>query len=377
VQTVCLMILAAVALGAAMAWLRPVLVPFVLAVLFVFCMSGLIEVLVKRLRFSRAASLVITSLAAVLVLTVLGLLLTASVTRLSQGLPGYRARLGELMADAARYVPISDDVLARDAAGRPVLVFPQEWVNRFLAEVIAETTAVLGHGAVIFVFVMFMLAGDTGRRAGPNSLLTRIEQAVRSYLLQMIAVSTVIGVLVGLVMWSLGVSFPLMWGFLAFVLHFIPTLGPIVSTLLPLPVVLLSPELGIVAKCLAIVLPGAIQFGFGHIVLPRLQGHAFDVHPVVVMLSLAFFGMIWGIAGAFLATPLVAIARIALERIPATRSIALLLAGQLQSLDWNEPAEQAAAHGTAPPAAPGQAGPAELPRAAEPTGREHAKRGKR
>ncbi|HXE52345.1 MAG TPA: AI-2E family transporter, partial [Tepidisphaeraceae bacterium] len=58
--------------------------------------------------------------------------------------------------------------------------------------------------------------------------------------------------------------------------------------------------------------------------------NALDLHPIVVLISLIFWSMIWGLAGAFLATPMTAVLKIVLEKIPATRPLAALLAGKLE-----------------------------------------------
>jgi AI-2 transport protein TqsA len=86
------------------------------------------------------------------------------------------------------------------------------------------------------------------------------------------------------------------------------------------------------AKLLAIILPAAIQFIIGSLVQPRMLGHSLQLHPVVLLLALLFFAMIWGIPGAFLATPLTAVIKIIFEKIPATHALAAVLAGDLDPL---------------------------------------------
>ncbi len=80
---------------------------------------------------------------------------------------------------------------------------------------------------------------------------------------------------------------------------------------------------------LAIAIPGAIQFGIGSLLEPKVMGRSLDLHPVVVLLGLIFFGMIWGIVGMILATPIVAVTKIILERIDETAPVAELLAGRM------------------------------------------------
>ena len=140
----------------------------------------------------------------------------------------------------------------------------------------------------------------------------------------------------GLTLAVLGVELAWVFGFLAFLLNLVPTVGAIIASLLPLPVILLSPEMSITAKALAIIIPAAIQFIIGSFVQPRVQGNALALHPVVVLLALMFFGMIWGVTGAFLAAPITGVIRIVCGKIPVTRPLADLLAGNLDVLSAEE-----------------------------------------
>jgi AI-2 transport protein TqsA len=126
----------------------------------------------------------------------------------------------------------------------------------------------------------------------------------------------------------------------AALLNFIPNVGSIIATLLPVPVILLSPDLSPAEEVLAVAVPGVIQFLIGSLVQPRLYGGALDLHPVTVLLALIFFGTVWGVVGAFLAMPLTGVLRIVLGRIPATRPLAALMTGDLAAL--TRPAGRAA-----------------------------------
>jgi len=151
-------------------------------------------------------------------------------------------------------------------------------------------------------------------------------------LLTMLLTSGVTGVFVGLVLTILGVRFGWMFGFLAFMLNFIPNIGSIIATILPLPIALIDPQLSIISKILVLMIPGSIQFVIGNILQPKLMGETLNLHPVVVILSLIFFGTIWGIIGMFLAVPITAIAVISMQRFDYTRAIADLAAGKTDML---------------------------------------------
>ena len=138
------------------------------------------------------------------------------------------------------------------------------------------------------------------------------------------------GVISAGVYYMLNVDLAMVFGVFHFVLNWIPHVGPIVATLLPLPVVLVSRESGAVQVFLSLLLPGLTHFLLGHLIEPRLMGDSLDLHPITVLLCLIFWGMLWGIPGMVLAAPITAALKIVCESIEVTAPFALLLAGQLE-----------------------------------------------
>ena len=176
--------------------------------------------------------------------------------------------------------------------------------------------------------MIFILLGRTEGERSSSPLLDEIETRVKRYIGQTVFFSAFTGLVVAALLGVLGCEFAGVFGFLAFLLNFIPSVGAVIATLLPLPVILLSPDMTPTAKVLAMALPGGIQFAIG-LIQPKVQGGALELHPVVVLMSLIFFGMIWGLVGAFLATPIAGVIKIIFERIEATRPLAAAMAGKL------------------------------------------------
>jgi AI-2 transport protein TqsA len=96
--------------------------------------------------------------------------------------------------------------------------------------------------------------------------------------------------------------------------------------------VLMSPDVSATNAVLAMVVPAVVQLLLGNIVEPRVIGGSLDLHPVVVLLALIVWGMLWGIIGMFLAMPLTAIMKILCEKLELTAPVAELLAGRLDML---------------------------------------------
>jgi AI-2 transport protein TqsA len=241
----------------------------------------------------------------------------------------YASRLAELSSDPAFARLIQSAGFDRDPeTGRFVLITADrarrlvragvEWLEGFLADVF-----------LVLAFLPFMLLGGSPVAVRAGGLPEEVAVRVRRYLVEMFAFSVLTGVLVGGILALLGVRFWLSFGFLAFVLNFIPTLGSIVATVLPVPVVLIDPDMAGGAKLLAILLPALVQVVVGNIIQPRFQSRTQGVHPVAAILALIVFGMLWGPVGTVLAVPLAAVLKIAFERIPGGGPFATLLAGRL------------------------------------------------
>ena len=384
IQTVCLVILTAIGIGMALYWLSPILIPFVLAVFLTYVLMPVIDLQIRYLRFPRSLALVSTVVLGCVVLTLLSLLVYTTVSQMTGNVQDYERQLavsinetvkwlklerfginpeewmveidepttGTLDVDALSTPPTvrgADPQIIRDeatsaTAGRvlaaedqatspgSLLEIPQEAIATFLTSTFGSILNIVSHGILVLIFMIFMLIGKHAGEIPDDSILNEIQWHVKRYLLTLLFISALTGVLVGATLKVLGVDFALMFGFLAFLLNFIPYIGSIIATLLPLPVVLLDPDLTVTAKVLAIAVPGVIQFVVGNLMAPPITGRSLDLHPVVVMMALIFFGMIWGIVGTFLATPITAVTKILLEKVEFTRPVSELLAGRLQVL---------------------------------------------
>jgi AI-2 transport protein TqsA len=326
VQTICLLILTLIALGVTMALLRPVLVPFVLALFFAECLEPAIKVQMRQLHFPRILAVTIASVLGLSLLIGVGFLIKASVATMNDSLPDYRQQL-----DTSTQKLLSSRPLHWLGVNPETRILPADKTIEFFSGVLDVTRNIISDSAAVLLLLAFLLFGR--RRATPLSqgIITEIESRVQSYISLTVFISLLTGVLVGSTLAILNVPFAVLFGFLAFLLNFIPNLGAVIATVLPLPIVFLSP-MPIPAKLLAIILPAAIQVIIGSLVQPKMLGSSLQLHPVVLLLALLFFAMIWGIPGAFLATPLTAVIKIIFEKIPATHALAAVLAGNLDPL---------------------------------------------
>jgi AI-2 transport protein TqsA len=168
------------------------------------------------------------------------------------------------------------------------------------------------------------LLGDKAQAERVGRIIGAVIRRVNHYLLVKTGVSFVTGVLVFLVMRVFDLEFAGAMGVLTFALNFIPNVGSIVATLaitLVAYVQVYDPSVAL----LVFVLTGMIQFVIGNVIDPMLMGRALRLSSFGILLSLAFWGAVWGVPGMFLSVPIMVGAMIICSYIPSLRPVAILL----------------------------------------------------
>ncbi|MEA2790757.1 MAG: hypothetical protein QOG73_3163 [Acetobacteraceae bacterium] len=165
---------------------------------------------------------------------------------------------------------------------------------------------------------------DDKRQAVELSM--HIEQDVSAYLLTVTCINLLVGTATGCVMWLCGVTNPVLWGAVAFVVNFVPILGPMLGIIIFLMASVVS--LGVSWWA---VLPVGLYLGIhiieGEIATPMLLARRFTINPVAVILALIFWYWMWGVTGAILAVPLLAVTKIICDDLRPLRAFGHLLEG--------------------------------------------------
>lgn len=186
------------------------------------------------------------------------------------------------------------------------------------------------------VFLMFMmieapfLDDKINKAFGKNServrkILSTISAQVSQYLGTLTLISFATGVCAWLVLTVLGVRLAAGWGVLTFLLNFIPTVGSIIATIPPVVMAIIQFSPGLFRPFVVLVSLTAIQLLIGNVITPKVMGDKLGVSPVMILLSLLLWGMIWGIPGALLSTPIISIIKIVCENLPVLHPIAILI----------------------------------------------------
>ncbi len=353
-QTICLAILTTIAVGFSLFYLKSVLLPFVIAVFFVIGCRPILEFAETKLRLHRLVAFVVTFLIGVALLVGFAVLTWLSIADLARNSASYEQRLTYLVHWTIEHVPISvpaktasqQDVRSERDSPAPsernpeqalqsdigrefeaLLTSATSYVQGLLVRLASALSSLLSNGVLILIFVFFLLLGQEGERTEPL-ILAEVEDQVRQYLVMKTMISAVTGLAFGVVLWFFGVPLAIVFGLLAFLLNFIPNIGPLISTIIPVPFLVLNDQMSPATAIICFALTAAIHFVSGNVIETRIMGKSFDVSPVALLLALMFFGLVWGIIGMFLATPIVSILRIILGQNEATRPIAELIAGR-------------------------------------------------
>jgi AI-2 transport protein TqsA len=318
-----LMILAVVALAGALFYTRAVMIPFVVAIFITTAVSPIVDRLVVRFHVPGWLAILVALILVLAILVLLGAALTVTVQTVVRTADEYTAQVGEL----TKRVFVELHAHGLKVEETRVATELQSWLPGIITTAAGTVTSLVSDGLLVLFFVIFLLSGrDPHQRQ--TGIYAEIESAIREYIVTKTAISAVAGVLVGTILWMMGLKMACLFGLLAFVFNFIPNVGPIVASLLPIPIAFAQFEnpwmvLPVVG------LPGTVHMMIGNFVEPKLMGRGLELHPVAVLLALAFLGLLWGVIGMVLAVPIAAMFRIVLSRFTTTRALGELLAGRL------------------------------------------------
>jgi AI-2 transport protein TqsA len=338
IRTVCLAVIATGVICAGLYYLQAALVPFVIAALLHFSLVPLIEFQRKRLNIRRWFAVINTALVGAIALLLLWLMIASTVTQIAANIETYGERITSLMETGLERLPLETLGISEEEV-RNRVSDPWEAVQGFVPGTVSLAFGLMSQGALVFLFLMFMIAGKGVAKEGTGgTLMGEVEDRINRYVLTKFMLSALTGFVTWLILAILGVEFAMVFGVMAFLLNFIPNIGSIIAGLLPVPVLLIG-DYGTVTIILAIVLPMTAQFCVGNLIEPKVMGSSLGMHPVVVLLSLVLFGLLWGIPGMFLAVPMAAILKIVMNKRPFTEPVARLMEGDLSVLDTSKQPE--------------------------------------
>jgi predicted PurR-regulated permease PerM len=319
-----------------------IVLPIVLAFVLSLALTPGMRLL-ERVHVPRGVAAVFLILLLFATLAGLGTILSAPASnwaqKLPEGIPKLQERLSFLSRPIAALQKLVDQAqgltLGTESKAVPVAV-----QGSGLLEHLLSSTRSFASGLLETVLVLFFLlvSGDTFLRRLVEILprfkdkrqavdiSKQIESDVSAYLFTITMMNLAVGVATGAVMALCGVEDPILWGMVAFLLNYIPILGPMAGVVTFLLVGLLSID-SLWAAFLPAGLYLLIHLVEGETVTPMLLARRFTINPVLVILSLVFWYWMWGVPGAILSTPMLAITKIISDRIRPLMAIGHFMEG--------------------------------------------------
>ncbi|MDH5671283.1 MAG: AI-2E family transporter [Myxococcales bacterium] len=306
----------------------PILTPVLLAGFITMASTPLLLWLRAR-RVPDSLSIVLVMMVTLSVVTLLGLLVATSVNALVVRVPQYEQQLRSSMTELGQWLgghglALSPQTLSEMIDPGPVL--------SVLGQVLQGLASFASVAALVLLVVVFMLLESLGLRRKlerialePSQILELegVSRMVYRYLGVKTLTSGATGLLVGLWTAYVGLDLPVLWGVLAFLLNYVPTIGSIIAAVPAVVVALL--QLGVGPALAVVVGYLLINFVIGNGVEPRIMGAALGLSPLVVFFSLLLWGWLLGPIGALLSVPLTILARIFLASMPDLAWLSILL----------------------------------------------------
>lgn len=322
---------------------REILAPFALAVFLFLIVEGFARTIDRASSFlNRGVSRALAILVVIGGFVAFLAMMARGIAEFGSQGDAYLTRINGLIEDGYSLLQLGD------APTLTELVF-NDTGQAFLGTIASATSGLTGDLVLILIYVAFLFLAQSAwpvkldrifpnedRRQQVKEVGDAARHGIETYLWTQTVISALITVLTYATLVLLGVDNALFLSTLIFVLNYIPTIGSIVAALVPPLFALVQPEIAgwIPGEApndsyifAALVFAGVSfwQFSIGNFVQPRIMGDTLNLSALVVLLSLAIWGAIWGIPGMFLSAPLTVLMMILFAQSPSTRWIAILL----------------------------------------------------
>ena len=321
---------------------RTIILPFMVALFMTFILDPVVEFLM-RIKVPRSLAVIFTMLIAFIFIYLFGLLVYSNVQEFLVQFPTYEDRLANLLYSSVNSI---EHFIGKDISPDMLKNLNINWLDALQGMSLASNI-VSGLGSffsffmrflLMIVFLAYMLAGKPNLKrklcaAFPETQAVSMEEMIdaatekiQKYLGAKTLVSFITAFISLIIFWSFGVDFAVFWAFIIFLFNYIPNIGSIIASLLPVIFSIL--QFGSFAPAFWLLFAlGILQFLMGNLLEPRIMGYSLDLSPIMVILSLIFWGYIWGVAGMLLSVPILATVAICTERIDGLRFVSVFLKG--------------------------------------------------
>ncbi len=325
-----LVIIAVIVTGAALRWMADILNPLLLAVFLLVMVDGLARVIRRRLPALPGGAAI--GAAIVISMALFGLsafVVAENASGFIGQLATFTPKLNLRIHDVARLFGVAAPTLDQLLAGLDP--------TKYLGTVAAALQDFASSAVLVLIYLGFLIASrhaferkavrlfrERDSRHEALEVFLRVRDGIERYLW----IQTVTGLIIAAASWAVmmvvGLDNAFFWAFLIFIVNYVPIVGAAAGIALPALFALLQFD-GYAQAGVLLAALWLITFVVGNIILPRMQGDSLNMDPVIVLLSLAFWGAIFGLPGMFLSTPLTVLVMVILVQFEGSRWIAILL----------------------------------------------------
>jgi predicted PurR-regulated permease PerM len=308
------------------------LIPFVLALFIYFVLSPVLD-LMTRWKLSRGVAVGIILLITALLLYLMGVLFYESGKSFASEIPKYGQKFTDMVAALQKSLHLTS------ARWDPLVWLKSMNVEKLGSMALSSLGTFLSFLSTFFlvlIFLIFMLAGrgrlnekihrsfSPQRGAQLAAIIDQIDSRVQKYLAIKTAISIASGLITTLLLMIFGVDFAIAFGFITFLLNYIPNIGSFIAKALPFLIAMVQFSSFWRAFWILAVMT-MIDAVMGMVIEPRLMGQGLGLSPLGILLSLFFMGWMWGIPGMILAVPIMAVLKIVCSSFPNLRFLDALL----------------------------------------------------
>ena len=319
--------------------LRTIFIPFFIA-LFLYLMLNQGVRRLQRWRIPKALIMIGVLAAIFICLYLCGLLLFTGVSSFIDNFPSYSEKVTRLLKSflSSLKLPLID--VKQYIAGIDWdNIFNPAQVTALVSTSMGNFTNFIGNLLLVLLLLMFMLGEKVSmvsriartlsneRAEELQNLVTTIETRIHHYLFIKTLMSAATAALAALILLVGRGDFIIFTALLVFFLNFIPTFGSLLSTLFPALITFFKfgfgPHFILVTVALMVM-----QFVMGNVLEPQVMGRGLNLSPIVILISLIFWGWLWGVVGMFLAVPITSAIQIICESIPALKPLAAAMSSE-------------------------------------------------
>jgi predicted PurR-regulated permease PerM len=314
------------AIYAAASFLIPILMALIFAVLF---WPPLVKL--QERGMSSGAALGIVLLGVVVVTLLFILLMGVAIAGFAEAIPGYQARLTEQLTavgDMLRGWGIEPGRISSLSEDRSINI------GAILSYVIGGVTQLFSYGFIILFYVIFMLVEATAFQskiktafkdnADAYGYFAQVMESMQYYLIIKTRINAITGLFIGVALWLIGLDFAILWGFVAFLLNYVPNFGSIIAAV---PAVILAfVQFGPSWQLLVIIgIYLGVNLLVGYVIEPKMMGSGLGLSALVVLIAVIFWGWILGPIGLILSVPITVALKIFMQSYPGSRWLATML----------------------------------------------------